>query len=257
MSETTWQANIDAYEQTVRSMHALGGELRAEDWPRPTDCPGWSVKDQFSHVLGVERWLAGDVDDGVRRTVANTAIDVEALRDTPVEKILDALADVLDRRLAVLRAGGIDLTEEIETPFGRIMPYGDFMAFRAFDIWMHEQDARRAAGRPGNLDGPAADRSRRILEGALLTTIGKRAAAAPGQSVVVETPEYRWRVEVGEDQRARFSDAEVEPVVHLRMEWETFFRLGGGRVDGNDADVEIAGDADLAGRILTRMAVTP
>jgi hypothetical protein len=75
--------------------------------------------------------------------------------------------------------------------------------------------------------------------------------------VVVETPEHHWRVEVGDDRRARFRDGETQPTVRLRMTWETFVRLGGGRVVATDADVEIAGDTDLAGRILAGMAITP
>jgi uncharacterized protein (TIGR03083 family) len=257
MSETAWQANIDAFEQTSWSMFALGGELDDADWARPTECPGWSVKDQYSHILGVERYLLGEADDGEIRTVANTGLDVEALRGSAPEKILEELRGVIDRRVAVLRSGAIDLAEVVDTPFRQRMAYGDFVRFRAFDVWMHEQDVRRAVARPGNLDGPAAECSRQILSGALPVVVGKRAEAVPGQVVVVETPTHRWCVEVGDDRRARLRDAETEPTVHLRMEWETFVRLGGGRVGASGADVEVAGDPDLAGRVLAGMAITP
>ena len=36
--------------------------------------------------------------------------------------------------------------------------YGRFMRVRIFDCWMHEQDIRRAVGRPGHVEGPAVDR---------------------------------------------------------------------------------------------------
>lgn len=253
----TWRANIDAFGQTARSMVELGKALGPSDWERPTECPGWSVKDQYSHVLGFERYLHGEVTDGVRRTVENTSLDVEALRGHPPEEIVRGLRDVVAGRLEALRSGAIDLAEVIMAPFGRTMPYGDLMSYRAFDVWMHEQDVRRATGRSGNLDCPAADCTARILGGALLVIVGKRAAAEPGQTVVVETPARGWRVEVGDDRRARFSDDTGEPAVRLRMEWETFVRLGGGRVSGSEADVRITGDADLAGRVLENMAVTP
>jgi uncharacterized protein (TIGR03083 family) len=257
MDGTAWQEYIDAFEQTARSMHALGGELGPDDWTRATECPGWSVKDQYSHILGIERWLLGEAGDGVIRTVANTALDVEALRDSAPGTILGELDGVLGRRLIALRSGAIELAEVIDTPFGRTMVYGDFMRFRAFDVWMHEQDVRRAVGRPGNLDGPAAECTRQIIGGALTFVVGKRAAAAPGQAVVVETQDHRWRVEVGDDSRAHFRDGAAEPTVRLRMAWETFARLGGGRIDASAADVEVAGDVDLAGRVLAGMAITP
>src|SRR3569833_1842767 len=142
MSETAWQANIDAFEQTAWSMFARGGELDEADWARPTECPGWSVKDQYSHILGVERYLLGEADDGEIRTVANTALDVEALRGSAPEKILEELRNVIDRRVAVLRSGAIDLAEEDDTPFRQRMANGDNERKRANDDRKQEQDVR-------------------------------------------------------------------------------------------------------------------
>ena len=50
---------IDALDQTVQSVIDLGFGCREEDFDRPTHCPGWSVKDQISHVVGVEKSFAG------------------------------------------------------------------------------------------------------------------------------------------------------------------------------------------------------
>lgn len=252
-----WQANIDAFGQTARSMVELGTGLGPADWDRPTECPGWSVKDQYSHVLGFETYLLGEGGDGERRTVANTAIDVETYRGSPPGEIVRRMRDVVAGRLEALRSGAIDLTKVIPTPFGRTMSYGDFMRYRAFDVWMHEQDVRRATRRPGNLGAPAADCAARILGGSLPYVVGKRAAAEPGRVVSFETPVRNWRVEVGEDRRARFCDGSGEPAVRLRMEWETFIRLLGGRVRGSEADVRIVGDESLGRRVLENMAVTP
>lgn len=256
-TDNVWQANIGAFAQTSRSMIELGGDLTDADWARPTECPEWSVKDQYSHILGIERWLLGEASDGERRTMANTSLDVEAFRGRRGAEILTDLRGVIDRRVAVLESGAEDLTEIVETPFGRQMPRGDFMGFRAFDVWMHEQDVRRAVGRPGNLDAPAAECAARILGGALPFVIGKRAAAEPGQSVVVETSGRSWRIEVGEDRQARMSDDDGDPSVRLVMDWETFVRLGGGRVGAADAVVEVMGDAELARRVLAGLAITP
>lgn len=252
-----WQANIDGYEQTARSMLALGGELAGGDWARATECPAWSVADQYAHVLGIERWMLGETDDGVRRTAANTDLDVEASRGRPSTELLAELAGVIDRRVEALRSGAIDLAEIVDTPFGVPMPYGNAMAFRTFDIWMHEQDVRRAVGRPGNLDGAAADVAARIANGVLCTIVGTRAEAGPGQSVVVRTPGRTWSVEVGGDGQARLVPEIPAPTVLLIMEWETLLRLVGGRVAVADAEVKIEGDADLADRVLSRMTVTP
>lgn len=33
--------------------------LTEEQWSTPTDCPGWDVKDNLSHILGTEHFLIG------------------------------------------------------------------------------------------------------------------------------------------------------------------------------------------------------
>lgn len=54
---------------------------------------------------------------------------------------------------------------------------------RAFDAWTHEQDVRRAVGRPGNLDDPGARLAQLVLTGVQPYLVAKRAGAGPGQSV--------------------------------------------------------------------------
>ena len=62
------RAFIGQLEDVWSSIAALGQELSDEDWSKPTDCPGWTVKDQLSHVIGTESMLAG-------RTAPQTSTD--------------------------------------------------------------------------------------------------------------------------------------------------------------------------------------
>ena len=50
---------IDLLESVWGSIARLGADLTAEQWDTPTECPGWSVRDQVSHIIGLERMLAG------------------------------------------------------------------------------------------------------------------------------------------------------------------------------------------------------
>src|ERR1700689_3378673 len=34
-------------------------ELSDTEWARPTECPGWDVKDQLSHLIGIEQMVMG------------------------------------------------------------------------------------------------------------------------------------------------------------------------------------------------------
>jgi uncharacterized protein (TIGR03083 family) len=138
------------------------------------------------------------------------------------------------------------------------------MMTRAFDCWAHEQDIRRAVGRPGNLDAPAAGCARRTLEPGLPMVVAKRAGAGKGTTVVFEISEplpFTSRIRVGDDGRARLvdgpDDAAKAPDATLRMDWETFVRLAAGRSRPEDVTVVTDGDAGLAARILAGMALTP
>ncbi|HEX6471867.1 MAG TPA: maleylpyruvate isomerase family mycothiol-dependent enzyme [Streptosporangiaceae bacterium] len=263
--------HVAAYEQTVRSMIALAETLAPDDWERPTECPGWTVRDQVSHVVGVERWMLGESDPEhplpddiphVRNDFGRALeVAVDVRRSVPGPKVVDELRDVLDRRLAALPAADPD--RPVTLPSGRPGTYVELMKFRAFDIWTHEQDIRRAVGRPGNLDAPAAERARDIITSGFPFVVGKRAAAAPGQSVTLEVTgplAGTLHVAVGPDGRAGFADpppAGNPPTVTLRMDWETYARLASGRITADAADVAITGDPDLAHRVLHGMAITP
>ena len=52
-------------------------------------------------------------------------------------------------------------------------------------------------------------------------------------------------------------DESVRSTVTLSTDWETFARLGCGRIPPASAAVVVEGDRDLTERILARMTVTP
>lgn len=261
--------NVAALEQTLRSTIALAETFGPAEWDAPTDCPGWTVKDVVSHLIGIERSLLGDPEPEhtlpadlphVRNDFGQALeVAVDVRRPVPGERVLTELRETLDRRLAALQE--IDPAQETLSPDGRMGPYARLMMFRAFDCWIHEQDIRRAVGRPGNLDAPGAACARRVMTGALPFVVGKRAAAGPGAAVTFDIGEpmpFTRHVTVGADGRARFTEsAPADPAVTLRMDWETYVRLAAGRCTAGDAKAEVDGDTDLGHRILAGMATTP
>src|ERR1700690_2342682 len=50
---------IEELTEVWASIVVACGELDEEQWDRPTDCPGWTVKDQVSHLIGIEQALLG------------------------------------------------------------------------------------------------------------------------------------------------------------------------------------------------------
>ncbi|REE98665.1 uncharacterized protein (TIGR03083 family) [Thermomonospora umbrina] len=260
--------NTAAWEQTVRSTIALARDLAPAEHDLPTDCPGWTVKDVLAHIVSVERMLLGEPlpDHPLPEGLAHVRNDfgrlmeigVDVRRSVPGEKVVAELDEVFHLRLDTLPT--IDPAAPTPAPTGEMVPYGMFMAFRAMDCYVHEQDIRRATGRPGNLDAPAAPCARALLLRGLPYVVGKKAAALPGQSVTLEVTgpaAFTVHIEVGPDGRARVTDPLPAPTTTLTMDWETYLVLSAGRRTPDTVTTAITGDPDLATRLLTAMAVTP
>ncbi|GAA4293000.1 hypothetical protein GCM10023178_77830 [Actinomadura luteofluorescens] len=147
-----------------------------------------------------------------------------------------------------------------EDDFVESGPYTRFMEFRAMDCWTHEQDIRRAVGRPGNLDAPAARCFWDLLSRPLPRIVARAAKGEPGRSAALSIsgpPDFEVAVTGGGDGRGEWSDAPASPAARIAMDWETYVRLTAGRCGAGDVAVRTEGDGELAGRILATMGVTP
>jgi uncharacterized protein (TIGR03083 family) len=260
---------VSLFEQVWSDIDALCGDLTGDEWDRPTDLPGWTVKDNVAHMIGTERMLLGErpdpVDVGepehVRNDIGRANEQWIAMyRPRSGRDVLDAFREVTQRRLDALRAlTPEEWDAEGFTPEGP-GPYRQFMAIRVFDCWYHEQDIREAADRPGGLEGPVADHSiARIPPRGLPYVVGKKVGAPQGTTVVFDVRgEPPLEVAIGVDGRAAVLDTVPRtPTVRLEMDRRTFTRLAGGRWDGARARAEgrlrIEGDAELGERVVDNM----
>lgn len=260
---------VAALDEVWNELVALAGELEADDWARPTACPGWSVRDQYSHVLGTESMLLGrkapevelpDELPHVRNDLGRiNEAWVEEYRSHPVAELLADLGDVIVSRRAELAAMDQDAFDAAAwTPAGEDT-YGRFMRIRVMDQWFHEQDVREAVGRPGHTEGLAPEVSLDEVSSALGYLVGKKAGAPSGSSVRLElTGSPSRRIDVAVTDRARVveGDEVTDPTVTLTLPTERFFRIAGGRLGEDepvDPSVEIEGDRDLGERVLRNL----
>ena len=136
------------------------------------------------------------------------------------------------RRLDILRSmTDDDFAAETDTPIGRA-PVSEQIAIRIFDAWVHEQDIRRALGRPGALDGPVAEHSMGRMAMAMPYIVGRRVQPPDGSTVVLDiTGAAGRRMAIGvQDRRAAFLDeAPASPTVKISMAFETYACLACGR----------------------------
>lgn len=266
---------LDGFVEVWNDIADLTADLSEAEWDLPTDCPGWSVKDNVAHMIGTERMLLGDrapeVETGgadyVRNDIGRANEQwVAGCRAMAGAEVRDAFLAVTARRLDALRALDADgWDREGFTPEGP-GPYRKFMEIRVFDCWFHDQDIREAIGRPGFLEGPVADLAiGRIPAGGLGFVVGKKAAAPPGTTVVFEVEgaaPITASIEVPPEGRARLlvGAPPADPTVRIVTDRRTFARLAGGRWDASRAHahgrVVVEGDADLGGRIVAAMGYT-
>lgn len=266
------QETIEQLEREWRIIDELCSSMREDEWDRPTDLPGWTVRDNVAHMIGTERMLAGDaapeapssVGDHVRNPIgeANEAW-VAHYRQRSGAEVLDEFRAVTARRLEQLRAmTPEEWAREGFTPEGP-GPYAKFMAIRVFDCWEHEQDIRRALGRPGHLEGDIAEAAVDKVAAAAGYVVGKRAGAPEGSTVVFEVRgpvERVVPVQVVEGRARVLDEAPADPTVRLVLDTEAYNALGCGRWSGQRALDEgratIEGDDELGRRVLGAMAFT-
>ncbi len=206
------------------SLDELLSDLAPAEWDLPTDCPGWSVKDVVSHLIGTESMLLGlrapaPVAAPHVRNALGAGIEgwVAERRGRSPGEVLDEFRRVTTARLAALEA----MTDEqweasTPSPAGEIA-YGEFMKIRVMDNWVHEQDIRRALSRQGHLDGPAAEAALLRFTGSLGYVVGKQAGAPEGTEVVVHVvgPHAQVLAVTVAGGRARPVDEPVRPRRHL------------------------------------------
>jgi uncharacterized protein (TIGR03083 family) len=265
---------VDRLEEVWQHITDLCADLTEEQWSRPTECPGWTVKDNVAHMIGTEMMLLGEqappVDLGDTSHVKNDIGKaneqwVALYRAMAGKEVIDEFRAVTLRRLTALHAmTKADFDKEGFTPEGP-GPYRRFMEIRVFDCWYHEQDIREAVEMPGGLDGPVADLSlARIGDKGLGYVVGKKAGAPPDSSVVFDvlgTPKITVAIVVPPEGRAFKADAPpANPTTTITFDRRTYARLAGGRWTGDEARtrgaVRVAGDADLGARVVDNMAFT-
>lgn len=265
---------VEAWAGTTAAVVGLGRGCSEQDFRRPTACPGWSVQDQLSHVVGIERWMLGERDPehavpdlphvrGDFGRAVETAVDLR--RGRPGPEVVRELEEVRSARLKALTDPSLESEQPVPSPLGGTLPLVDAVRLRTFDVWMHEQDLREALAKPGGLDSPAAVTAVRWVRRVLPRVVARGARVEPGRVVVVDVAGpggFTDAVEVsrGDDERAVgtvLADPPASPDAVLHLSTEAYMRRSGGRWPAADTPARMEGDADVARRVLEALAVTP
>ena len=196
-----------AAAEEYRRLDALLRDLDADDWRRPTDCPGWDVRAMVAHLVGAAEGTAsvretarqvrlarrlgrrGDLVDRINEVQVTEREHREP--DDLVHDLLDAGRRGVARRTRLPRA-----VAAVRVPFGP--PLGvrsiGYLMGRIYtrDAWMHRVDISRAADRDLHLTVEH--------DGSLVADLVQEWAAAHGAAydlVLTGVAGGRWGVEGG------------------------------------------------------------
>lgn len=276
---------VEAFAQSAQAVVDLGHTCHEEDFALPTECPGWSVKDQISHVVGVEASMEGMPEPEValpryahirNEHGARGEQAVEARRSRSGSDVVAELEHVLAQRLATLRGPGLTESSVLAAPYGEAMEAGPLLHQRILDVWAHEQDIRTALSRPGDLDSPAAT----VFVDHVLTRLPRllaHAGFAPGTAVIFDVTgpvvgRGGIRMGVGEDgspwaypmftgeRVEEGDDGHPEPqqrATTISLSTDALTRRAAGRRSVSDTAYSVVGDEDVARRALEEIAFTP
>lgn len=267
------QSYADAWTHSVDAISELVSPLVEGEWNRRTPCPGWSVRDLVSHVIGLDCEMLGDprpihtlprdlyhVTNEHQRYME---MQVDVRRHHTAPEMTSELEYTIIRRNRQLRNESRQPDAKVRGPLGTEITLEQAMRRRAFDVWVHEQDLRVALGVPGNLDSPGAHIVRDQLLGALPKVVAKDAGAPANSAVVFDIHgplEFLRTVRVDADGRGSIDGApSLGPAATLSLDWETYFRLACGRVtaDAVSDRIKTEGDPELTAAILRNFSVTP
>jgi uncharacterized protein (TIGR03083 family) len=267
------RALVSVWESACTDLSRLAGQLDVLDWSLPTDLPGWSVQDVMAHCAAIESELAGiapmrvEIDTSAAHIQNPAGIYTErgvvGRRNRTPHELVEEFEQAVSRRSVLLDDEPLDDPDGSPpiTP-GRIdWDWATLLRNRPIDIWVHEQDIRRAVGKPGGLETAAARHAQSTFALALPSVVAKRAAAPPGSSVVLAVTgpiSATYAVLVDASGRGRASEvAPDDPTTRISMNTETFTILAAGRREPATLPIRVEGARSLGESIITKLGVLP
>ncbi|MEU0118671.1 maleylpyruvate isomerase family mycothiol-dependent enzyme [Streptomyces bobili] len=268
----TLQSYADAWTHSIEAISELVQPLVEGEWNRRTPCPGWSVRDLVSHVIGLDSEMYGDprpihtlprdlfhVTNDFQRYME---MQVDVRRHHTAPEMTSELELSIIRRNRQLRNETRQPDTMVRGHLGTELTLEESMRNHAFAVWVHEQDLRTALGRPGNLDSPGAHIARDVLLDALPAVVAEKADAPRSSAIVFDVHgpiEFLRTIRVDIQGRGTLETAPaLGPAAAFALDWETYVRLACGRVTPEAvADrVKAEGEPELTAAVLRNFAVT-
>ena len=262
---------IDALDQTWTSIDRVVRPQLGESYDAATPCPGWSVRDVLSHLLGFEVMLhggavpdyRGEWPSYVRNPIGeiNEAF-VAAHRHEPGREVLDQFRDATRRSLRALRELDDAGWERVGwSPEGE-QPYHRFQEMRVLDSWIHLQDIRDALLQPEDDHGPGEEIVINRFESSLPYVIGKKMKAPEGTTVLVNLSGRLARtilIGIADGRAAPLGSSAMPPTLEITTPVALFWRRAAGRIGAQAflgaSATDVRGNRELAERFAEALSI--
>ncbi len=237
-------SGAEAFGRAADAFYRLLCALGEEDWTKPA-LRGLDVQGLVGHLIGVEedvqRSVAGDPDVAFANHVDSTQPAAVRQADRSPAQTRAEWRQAADRTLDL--AGESDAKVAVH---GIRLPVDALLVVRAFELWVHDNDVRRAVGLPPSVPDTPVLRLMSDLAARLLPYAAARTGLREPVDVhlVLTGPGGgTWEITVGQ--------SPPDPVdVAIVTDAVGFCRLAGNRVTPDELDVHITGDSGRAADVL-------
>jgi len=246
-------SGADVFARSIASLNATLEDLTEADW-KCRALRGLDVQGLLGHLIGVEetfiKVVSGDPSTDSDDHIGSTQpYALAQAGKTPTQSLREW-------QLVTARSVEVVSTEPPEREvafYGVALPLAQLLVIRAFEMWVHEEDVRRATDR--SLNPPDAEPLSRMAELAvalLPAGIARAGLSLGGQAVrLVLTGPAGGSWTVAMDGRSAPSGAESAIVV---VDTAAFCRVVGNRLAQCDTGAWIDGDQQLAADLFTGAA---
>jgi uncharacterized protein (TIGR03086 family) len=136
---------LAAHGKALAGFDQLAGRINDEDWPKPTPCTEWTVRDLLNHLVYEQLWVP-DLLNGATTAEIGDRFDGDVLGDDPVGRWRQTS---LAAREAWLAPEALERNVHLSYGTAPATRYGWEMTF---DLAVHGWDLARGINAPSALD---------------------------------------------------------------------------------------------------------
>jgi uncharacterized protein (TIGR03083 family) len=241
-----------AFIKTASELATMLDSLGHDDWSAPTSVGGTTVRELMAHLVGVERYMLGQLGSGpsfsAPRREDHLPVSQEAaadLADATGPEIAQAWWNEVTRLIAVCA----ELGPQHEVAYHHLAgSVRGMLVVRTFELWTHDDDIRLALHRPPNM----LDGDRLALMSSDLMNVLNLGMALSGTTQPGRTARINLMGPGGGSYEVALSPGETPglPDITITTSVLDLCRLASNRLSADHFDFAVDGDAALLEPIL-------